>query len=163
MPTPPTPDPAAEPAATGGTADPTAASTAESSPSVEDAVEDDGKGGNAEAARYRRQLRETQGERDALAGRVERLQHADVSRIVSDRLAVPADLFAFGLTLADVLGDDGEVDPGLVETAVCGLLASRPGLAKGMVPARAPASFGQGTRTSVAASSRSWANVLRGE
>jgi hypothetical protein len=171
MPTPPTPDPAtpdpsaADPAATGdhpdlSTTSPSATGEQDSSTrssSEDDLVEDEGKGGNAEAARYRRQLRDTQGERDALAGRVERLQHAEVSRIVSDRLAVPGDVFAFGLSLGDVLDDDGDVEPGLVETAVFGLLASRPGLAKAAEPA--PVSLGQGNRQS--ASVPSWADVLR--
>lgn len=122
--------------------------------------EDTGKGsGNPEAARYRRQLRDTEAERDALVERIERMQTTEVTSRVADRLAQPTDLFAFGLTLADVLGDDGEVDPERVDTAVSDLLASRPGLGKG-----APQAFpdlGGGRRGTSPPAGASWADVLR--
>ena len=54
----------------------------------------------------------------------------------------PGDLFAFGLSLADVLDADGEVDDGLVATAVAGLLAARPGL--GVVQSPPRPDMGQG-------------------
>jgi len=98
--------------------------------------EDTGQGGN-EAARYRRRLREAEGQRDAvtaerdgLAQRVERMQRADVERLASTGgLAAPADLWALGgVELAELLDDDGEVDAEAVAEAVAGVLEARPGL-----------------------------------
>lgn len=116
---------------------------------------------NSEAAKYRHRLRETETERDTLASRVERLQHADVARQVGDRLAVPEDLFAFGLKLADLLNEDGEVEDGLVETALFGLLDARPGLAKVAPRSVGPSSIGAGVREGIGTGNATWADVLR--
>lgn len=90
----------------------------------------DGGGGNSEAARYRRRLRDAEGERDTLAGRIETFQRREVHRLAQDTLAQPNDLFdVAGTQLADLLDDAGEVDPGRVTVAVAALLDSRPGLA----------------------------------
>lgn len=122
--------------------------------------ENDDKPGS-EAAKYRRRLRETEQQRDQLSQRVETFQHAEVERQVADRLAQPGDLFRFGVTLADVLDDDGNVDDGLVETAVFGLLDARPGLAKQVTQQRGPRSLGQGIRTPATGAAASWADVVR--
>ncbi len=147
----PAPEPAPEPDAPQPPGDPA---------STDDEHTDD-ESANSEAAKYRRRLRETETARDTLASRVERLQHAEVARQVADRLAQPQDLFAFGVTLKDVLGEDGEVDDGLVETALLGLLDSRPGLAKVTPRPNGPSSAGAGFRPSRAAAAPSWSDVLR--
>lgn len=116
--------------------------------------------GNAEAARYRRQLREAEATRDTLAGRVEAMQRAEVERLAADRLAVPGDLWRFGVDLSALLTDDGDLDAAAVDAAVDALAADRPHLA----PRRpfAPDSFGQGRR-GTAQPDRGWAELLRGQ
>lgn len=115
----------------------------------------------SEAAKWRRRLRDTEVERDTLAQRVERFQRAEVTRLVADDLAQPGDLFRFGVTLADVLDDDGKVEPGLVATALSGLLEARPGLGKPAPQQRGPSSHGQGHRPVAVDASPSWADVIR--
>lgn len=115
---------------------------------------------NREAARYRTRLREVEGERDALAARVQRLQRAAVARLVGDRLAVPDDLLAFGLALEDLLTEDGEVDAELVNSAVFDLLTRRPGLAVVPDKARFP-DLGGGRRGTTPASAPGWADLVR--
>lgn len=66
-------------------------------------------GGNSEAAKYRRRLRDTEAERDGLAQRVETLQRAEVERLASD-LSKPAAIWAAGVQLADLLDKDGNID-----------------------------------------------------
>ncbi|WGJ84238.1 hypothetical protein [Gordonia sp. SMJS1] len=68
-------------------------------------------------ARYRVQLRETEAERDTLAGRVETMQRAEVERLAADVIGKPAALWATDTTLADLLDDDGLVDPDKVAAA----------------------------------------------
>ncbi len=147
----PAPEPAPEPDAPQPPGDPA---------STDDEHTDD-ESANSEAAKYRRRLRETETARDTLASRVERLQHAEVARQVADRLAQPADLLAFGVKLEDLLTEDGDVDDGLVETALFGLLDARPGLAKVTPRPIGPSSTGAGVRPSRAAATPSWSDVLR--
>ncbi len=167
---PPTPAPEAPPETVSAIADTLPAEdsgvrdrTPESddTPESDASPEDEGRAGNSEAARYRTRLRETETERDALTARVERLQRADVTRQVGDRLAVPDDLFAFGLKLADLLNEDGEVEDGLVETALFALLDARPGLAKVAPRSIGPSSVGAGVREGMGAGNATWADVLR--
>ncbi len=60
-----------------------------------------------EAAKYRRQLRETQTSLDAATARVEAMQRAEVERIAGADLATPGDLWLTGPDLADLLDDVG--------------------------------------------------------
>lgn len=117
-------------------------------------------GGNAEAARYRTRLRATEGERDTLSQRVERMQRREVERLAGERLAQPGDLFAVGGTaLADLLTDDGDVDAERVTEAVQALLDARPGLhrdAKATWP-----DMGAGQRET-GSPGKTWGSVLRG-
>lgn len=113
-----------------------------------------------QAARYRTQLRAAEGERDALTARLERLQRAEVARMVGGRLAVAEDVFAFGLTLGDLVDEDGEVDDELVNTAVVGLLAQRPGLAVAEDRPKFP-DLGGGKRGTSTATGPGWADLVR--
>jgi len=70
---------------------------------------------------------------------------------------VPGDLFTFGTTLGDVLGDDGAVDAEKVTAATTALLAQRPGLAKS--PPRPPVDTGGGYRGGTP-SGASWSDVI---
>lgn len=116
-----------------------------------------------EAAKYRRRLRESEGQlaatRDQLAG----YQRREVERLASARLAVPGDVFSVGgAALPDFLDDDGMVNAEAVEQSVAALLASRPGLAIGST--RWP-DMGGGDRGPAMAQPRpaSWGAVVRGE
>lgn len=131
-------------------------STAKDTAAEESEVKD---GGNGEAARYRRRLRDTETERDALANRVERLQRAEIERHAADRLSVVGDLFAVGgVQIADLLTEDGDVDRGLVDTAVFGLLEQRPGLAKPKQQQKGPIITGH---RAGAGSGTEWSDVLQ--
>jgi hypothetical protein len=78
-----------------------------------------------EAANYRRRLRETEAERDALAQRLERYERAEVEAIARrEGMATPADLWAIGTEVPRT--ESGEVDAGQVQTNVRELLRERP-------------------------------------
>ncbi|MFI0191396.1 hypothetical protein ACH4PW_28095 [Streptomyces sp. NPDC017082] len=97
----------------------------------EDTPENDTVNPNAEAAKYRRKLREAETQLEAANTRIEALLRHDIEQRVSDRLAVPADLFDLGkATVADLLNEDGEVLDEAITAAVEALLEKRPGLAK---------------------------------
>lgn len=70
---------------------------------------------NKREAKYRRQLRDTETERDTLRSTVEALQRAEAERLSG--LDKPAALWAAGTTLPDVLDDDGHVDAAKVKDA----------------------------------------------
>lgn len=72
--------------------------------------ETQGRTGNPEAAKYRKQLREAEGQRDALLERVAGLQRAQVEQAAAATLAKPGSLWASGVQLADLLDAAGEVD-----------------------------------------------------
>jgi hypothetical protein len=78
----------------------------------------EGDGTGREAAKYRRQLRETEAQRDALAERLERHQRAEVERLAGARIEKGSAIWAGGAQLADFLDADGNVDPLAVPAAV---------------------------------------------
>ncbi|WP_051046295.1 hypothetical protein [Nocardia asiatica] len=82
--------------------------------------------GNREAAKYRRQLRETETERDALRERVTAYERAEVERLAADRMADPSDLWTGGTDLETLRGKDGAIDPAKVGKAIEGVLESHP-------------------------------------
>lgn len=82
-----------------------------------DGADDGDGGGNAEAARYRRKLRDAEAREVALAGVVEGYQRAEVERIAGAELKVPAGIWA-KYELADMLGADGQVDEAAVKEGV---------------------------------------------
>lgn len=73
--------------------------------------------GNREAAKYRRQLRDTETERDNLAGRLEALQKQTVETLAGQHLDKPAGLWASGTELEDLIDSEGNVDPDKVKAA----------------------------------------------
>ncbi|WP_235663995.1 hypothetical protein [Mycolicibacter terrae] len=82
-------------------------------------------------ARYRVERNEARAERDELAQRVAVLQTRELERIAAEHISNPADLLTLsGKTLADFLGEDGELDTEAVVTAANDLLGTRPGLRK---------------------------------
>lgn len=119
-------------------------------------------GTNAEAAKYRRRLREVEAERGALAQQVSEWQRREVLRLASDHLVDADDLLTIGgAQVADLLDDTGQVDPGKVGESVTSLLAARPRL--GLDYAGPVESFDGGVRgVGAAAPAPSWSQVLSG-
>lgn len=116
---------------------------------------------NAEAARYRTRLRETEAERDRLAGMVETLQRAEVARLAGEHLAQGADLLEYGMVGLDaLLGEDGNVDPDQVGLATATLLSQRPGLGKAPV-AKGPTIHPHHTGSGRGRGGTTWGDVLR--
>ncbi|SDD18388.1 hypothetical protein [Actinokineospora iranica] len=112
--------------------------------------------GNAEAAKYRRQLRAAETERDQLAGVVEGLQRAEVERIAATRLDVAADVWRFGAELSELVTDTGVIDTAKVDDVLRGILDQRPSMAARRRPQPDP-SQGAGRTHSVP----TWAQALK--
>lgn len=114
---------------------------------------------SSEAAKYRRRLRDAESERDALAGRVEGMQRAAVERQATASLAQPTDIWLAGVSLAELLDADGNLDPSLVDTAVAEVLRERPGWAA----PPPPPSFDGGMRTGqTVGRGPTWQQVIKG-
>ncbi|WP_062526051.1 hypothetical protein [Demequina rhizosphaerae] len=112
---------------------------------------------NVEAAKWRRQLRDTEAERDGLRERVDALLRADAERQIADKLLRPDALWTAGVALADVLDESGAIDPAKLFDATADAVA-RLGLA---APARTPrpdASQGGGKGGS---SGSGWVDAMR--
>lgn len=94
---------------------------------VEEDADEGTEGGspNREAAKYRRRLREVESERDDLVARHGALQRQVVEGMVS-RLGDPKDLWVGGVDLAEVVAEDGSVDPALVRAAVDRVVDAHP-------------------------------------
>lgn len=109
-----------------------------------------------EAARYRRQLRETQAERDTLQSRLETLQRAEAERIAKNTISNGSGLWAAGTQVADLLDDDGNVDQAKVSAAAA---AARDSL--GLASTRALYVPREGTTSPNIGGASSWAEALR--
>ncbi|MGD1281332.1 hypothetical protein ACKUUI_05985 [Mycobacterium seoulense] len=81
-------------------------------------------------ARYRVERNQAREELAAANVRIETYQTREVHRLANE-LAQPSDLLELGgVSLADLLDGNGEVDPEAVAQAVSSLIETRPGLAK---------------------------------
>ncbi len=116
----------------------------------------------SEAAGYRRRLRDTEAERDTLAAERDQLRtqlddrtRADVEALAGQRLLDGSDLWT-ATTLADLLDDQGDVDPALVTQAVDQLAKSKPHYV------RSAPSFDLGHRGESVKGEATFADVLRG-
>lgn len=90
---------------------------------------------NAEAAKYRKRLREAEAALEAAQARVGAMQRSEIETYAAKQLAVGADLFEIGkVALADLLHENGETDLHAVDAAVSELLKERPGLRSGNAP-----------------------------
>ncbi len=120
---------------------------------------DDGQdGGNSEAARRRRQLRDTEAERDTLAGHLERYRTRELERLAAEVLAEPSDLLALGgQGLEAYVNDAGDVDADAVRAAARALVDTRPGL---RAPGQRTGPIGQGRVGAPVKSGTSWASAL---
>ena len=113
-------------------------------------------GPNAKEARYRVRAREAEASAAALTQRLEVLQAREVERIASKHLSAPADLLTLGgVTMADLLDEDGDVDAERVTALAVEVLGARPGL-KPVAPARDPS---QGLGGEPPKAKPSWASL----
>lgn len=144
-------------------ATPDTSNTSDSSNDNTDNGDDARRNSSSEAASRRRQLRETEAQRDALAAKIECMQRAEISRIAATELAQADDLFTVGgNTVADLLNDAGDVDPGKVKEKTAELVRLRPGMSKHayrIPPPRYP-NFGQGSSGAGTVQSASWSAVI---
>lgn len=93
-----------------------------------------------EAAKYRRQLREVETHRDALAAQLDALRRAEVGRLAAAASVKPEAIWAAGHELNALLADDGTVSADLVAAAIA---ATREAFGIRPLPAAPPAT-GQG-------------------
>jgi hypothetical protein len=114
-------------------------------------------GDGREAAKYRRQLRETEAERDTLSSRVEAMQKREVERLAAVDLATPADMWLTGTALPDLLDDEGHVDAAKVGDTIQRIIEGRPSWRAAPVPP----SFDGGARATVPTAT-SYQEILRG-
>jgi hypothetical protein len=94
-----------------------------------DAIDQSEGNPNREAARYRTRLREVESERDELAGRLDGLLRGQAEALATGgeaRLHSGADLWLDGGTVADVVGEDGQVDPERVAALAQAVAQARP-------------------------------------
>lgn len=94
------------------------------------------------AAKLRARAQQAETERDTATAMVDTLRRAEVARLAADKLAAPEDLFTYGdTTPADLVDDDGLIDPEKVTAAVDALLEARPGLAKAALRKPVPGTY----------------------
>lgn len=98
---------------------------------------------NAEAAKYRRQLREAEAARDALASQLDATRRAQIEHLTTALRVKPVALWASGATVEALLNDAGAVDPVRVEAAAR-VAVDALGLASGPRP---DPSVGRGARS----------------
>ena len=110
----------------------------------------------AEAARYRRRLREAEAQRDTLTATLDTYRRRDVERAAEAAgLARGGDLFDAGAQLADLLAEDGTVDNKKVQEAAAALLVERPHWR-----AQSPG-LDLGVRGEPSTTNKSWSDVLK--
>lgn len=117
-------DPALDPATV-----PATAAVSEAAPAHEPEVTE-GASPNAEAAKYRRQLRDVEADRDQLASTVLAFQRAEAEALAGEVLVKGSDLWLIGTELTDLLSEDGRIDPAKVTAAIEGALSDRPYMSK---------------------------------
>ena len=144
-------DPAPE-----GTPDP------DTGPEVANDTEDGG--ANREAAKYRRQLRDSQAQVTALTEALAGYRRQEVEALAGEILSVGADLLDLGTTkVGEFYSADGVLDKEAVAAAAKAIAASHPRLSK--PPSTEPLNWGNasGNATGMppATSTTSWANVIQ--
>ena len=123
-----------------------------------DHADDPGKRARAEAAAYRRRLRDAEGERDRLAEHLLGYQRRAAEELAAVSLSRGDDLWLATDDVSAVLDDAGQVDPGKVSTVVQQVLDGRPQLG------RPAAGFDLGHRGGAPGSDpATFADVLRGD
>lgn len=116
----------------------------------------EGESPNAEAARYRVRLRESEARCDQLVERLTPYLRREVEAAIADVLDVPGDLWEVGnIDLADLYSEDGTLKTNDALGAAAALADQRPRLAK----PKPPKAWGQYSAESPGESS--WGAVIR--
>ncbi|MCX2929268.1 hypothetical protein ORI20_03205 [Mycobacterium sp. CVI_P3] len=102
---------------TESTATDTTADATQDQDQVDDGTDAEESSPNAEAARWRKKLRETESQLETMAARVETLQRQQVDAQVSAAGVKPQAVYSVA-DLADLVGEDGSVDTEKVTEAV---------------------------------------------
>ena len=124
-----------------------------------EAPEGDDNRPGAEAARYRRRLRETESERDGLVEQLDGFRRREAEGVAAGALSKASDLWLDGRTIGDLLNDDGQIDVAKVSAEVATVLEGRPQLAA--TRQRPKPDDAQGRP--MVRSEGGWADVLRGK
>lgn len=127
---------------------------------TQDTPEDHGgANANAEAAKWRTKLRETETALAETTAQLEAARRVLVERYVEGKLDVPRDLFEYGgVAVADLLTDDGQIDTSKIDAAIETLLEQRPRLA---APTAQRPNWGQSATHKRPDHSTTWAQALR--
>ncbi|WP_039808835.1 hypothetical protein [Nocardia otitidiscaviarum] len=122
-----------------------------------------GENPNAEAAKWRRKLRNAETALATAHERIARYQRAAIEQAASTTLSVPSDLFDVGgVELTDLLDDNGDPDPDKVRAAVRELVALRPRLSKYAAGQTHP-NWGQGQTGGTRGTGKGhWGTLLKG-
>lgn len=96
-----------------------------------------------EAAKYRRQLRDAEAQRDQLGERLAAMQRSQAEALAREHLADGADMWRDGLELSAVLDDDGNLDPAKVTEAARAARKAHPHWATPRPQKRNPAMKGR--------------------
>jgi hypothetical protein len=125
----------------------------------------DDRGAGREAAKWRKQLRDTEAQLAATNDRLAALQRGEVVRLAAEHLADGADIFRDGLDVSALLDDDGHLDHAKVVEAAQATLAAHPHWSpRPPVVKRNPASVGAGLRSGATGTDHrpgvSWAGLL---
>lgn len=115
--------------------------------------------GNREA-RYRVERNEAREALSQAEARVLALQTRELHRLAGEHLAQPEDLLTLGgVELAELLDEDGNVDPEAVADAAADLIESRPGLAKN--PRVLATDISQGRSGAIGKGQPTWDDLFR--
>ena len=116
---------------------------------------------NKEAAKYRRQLRDVEAERDNLHAQIDKMQRAQVEDALEGKLDKPSSFWLADHKPADFYTEDGELDSDKLNTAADTAIETI-GLARAR---RFQGSAGQGVRQSTPqrkSKAEAWQEVLKG-
>lgn len=110
-----------------------------------------------EAARYRRQLRETEAERDTLRASLDALRQATAEDALAAHLTRPAALWLTGATAGEFYTEDGVLDRQRLADAAQAAVRDH-----GLAPVRRFQGSGDGGARTTTPAPKSWADALRG-
>ncbi|MGP4058886.1 hypothetical protein ACTWP6_29415 [Mycobacterium sp. 4D054] len=115
-----------------------------------------------EAKKYRQRAQAAEAERDTLKTRLESLQRNEIERLAAEHLKDGTDLWRDGAQLADLLDDDGNIDPTKIADLTQTLVTAHPHWRK-LAPAAPPASIVTATDKILPGEKQAtWSDLLKG-
>ncbi|MFA7511858.1 MAG: hypothetical protein WCZ29_15370 [Mycolicibacterium vanbaalenii] len=115
-----------------------------------------------EAKKYRQRAQAAEAERDTLRTRLESMQRNEVERLAAEHLKDGTDLWRDGAQLADLLDDDGNIDPDKITDVTQTLVTAHPHWRK-LAPAAPPASIVTATdKIAPGEKQATWSDLLQG-